>query len=45
MPRIMLKKTSSSCVELPDLPNKNAGQPGTSEFQINNREYFNIGIS
>lgn len=30
---------------LPDLPNKNAGQPVPSEFQINSRDYFNIGIS
>lgn len=36
---------SSSCVELLDLPNENTGHPVKSEFQMNNIDYFNIGIS
>lgn len=46
MPSTVLKKTlSSSCVELLDLPNENTGHPVKSEFQINNIDCFNIGIS
>lgn len=46
MPSIMLrKKVSPSYVELPDLPNQNTGHPVKPEFQMNNIDYFNIGMS